>query len=48
VVVVRDPGPPDDPAGIVDSAFTAPEALKRIAAAGTPFVSRGDDSGTHR
>ncbi len=26
----------------------APEALRRIAAAGAVFVSRGDDSGTHR
>lgn len=40
-------GPADDPAtvrGLTDAA----EALRRIAEAGAPFVSRGDDSGTHR
>ena len=40
-------GPAVDPAGIADTDDAA-EALKRIAAAETPFVSRGDDSGTHR
>ena len=40
-------GPAGDPASIGD-AETAIEALNRIAAAGSPFVSRGDDSGTHR
>jgi tungstate transport system substrate-binding protein len=41
-------GPPDDPAGIRKGALTTPEAMKRIADAGVPFISRGDDSGTHR
>jgi tungstate transport system substrate-binding protein len=40
-------GPPPDPAG-VRGLDDAPEALRRIAAAGIEFVSRGDDSGTHR
>jgi tungstate transport system substrate-binding protein len=40
-------GPPSDPAG-VRGLGDAPEALRRIAAAATEFVSRGDDSGTHR
>jgi tungstate transport system substrate-binding protein len=39
-------GPPSDPAGIAGSA-TATEALAKIAGAQAPFVSRGDDSGTH-
>ena len=39
-------GPPDDPAHVRD-APTAEEALRRIAAAGAVFVSRGDSSGTH-
>jgi len=39
-------GPPDDPAG-AGSAPTAPEALRRISAAGRAFISRGDSSGTH-
>ena len=39
-------GPPDDPAG-VRGMTDAPAALTRIARAGSPFVSRGDDSGTH-
>jgi tungstate transport system substrate-binding protein len=39
-------GPPDDPAGI--SGMTdAAAAFAAIAAAEEPFVSRGDDSGTH-
>jgi tungstate transport system substrate-binding protein len=38
-------GPPGDPAGIKGRA--PPDALKRIAAAQAPFISRGDDSGTH-
>jgi tungstate transport system substrate-binding protein len=40
-------GPPADPAG----AAAAPDvlaALRRIDAAGAPFISRGDGSGTHR
>jgi tungstate transport system substrate-binding protein len=40
-------GPPGDPAGVRDAA-NAPEALRRIAAARAPWVSRGDDSGTHQ
>lgn len=40
-------GPAADPAGIAD-APSATEALQRIAAAEVPFVSRGDDSGTHK
>jgi len=39
-------GPPDDPAG-VRGMTDAPAALSRIARAGSPFISRGDDSGTH-
>jgi tungstate transport system substrate-binding protein len=39
-------GPADDPAGVAGMT-DAPAALAQIAAAGTPFVSRGDDSGTH-
>jgi len=39
-------GPPDDPAGIAD-AETVAEALQRIAASGSVFLSRGDESGTH-
>jgi len=40
-------GPENDPAGVA-SAQTAVDALKAIAAAKAPFVSRGDDSGTHK
>jgi len=40
-------GPPEDPAGIA-TADTPEEAFRRIAAAGAPFVSRDDDSGTHK
>jgi tungstate transport system substrate-binding protein len=40
-------GPPSDPAGI-EGLDEAPAALARIAAAGASFISRGDDSGTHR
>ncbi len=39
-------GPKDDPAG--GRGLKAPEAFARIAAAGVAFVSRGDDSGTHK
>jgi tungstate transport system substrate-binding protein len=39
-------GPASDPARIAE-AKTAAEALRRIAAANAPFVSRGDRSGTH-
>jgi tungstate transport system substrate-binding protein len=38
-------GPAADPAGVKGA--DAAEALARIAEAGTPFISRGDDSGTH-
>ncbi|NIR29245.1 MAG: solute-binding protein [Gammaproteobacteria bacterium] len=40
-------GPPTDPAG-VRRAASAAEALRRIAEAEPSFVSRGDDSGTHK
>jgi tungstate transport system substrate-binding protein len=40
-------GPIADPAGVKGSA-DAVEALRRIAASGAPFASRGDDSGTHQ
>ncbi|MEN8205129.1 MAG: substrate-binding domain-containing protein [Pseudomonadota bacterium] len=40
-------GPEDDPAG-VRSMRDAGKALARIAAAAAVFVSRGDDSGTHK
>ncbi len=39
-------GPDSDPAGIRD-ALNSAEAMRRIAEARAPFVSRGDDSGTH-
>ncbi len=39
-------GPPGDPAG-VRGLRDAAEALRRIAGKRAPFVSRGDDSGTH-
>jgi tungstate transport system substrate-binding protein len=39
-------GPPDDPAKI-KSLKSATEAFKKIAESGSPFVSRGDKSGTH-
>jgi tungstate transport system substrate-binding protein len=39
-------GPPSDPAGIKGS-HDAAAALRAIARAEAPFVSRGDDSGTH-
>lgn len=40
-------GPADDPAGVRDLGDAA-AAVARIAAARVPFVSRGDDSGTHK
>ncbi|WP_212525542.1 substrate-binding domain-containing protein [Actibacterium sp. MT2.3-13A] len=40
-------GPSDDPAGAA-KADKATGALQAIAAAQAPFVSRGDDSGTHK
>lgn len=39
-------GPASDPAGI--AGLNVEEALSRIAAVGAPFISRGDDSGTHK
>ena len=39
-------GPAADPAG-VNAAKTAVEAMKAIAVKGAPFISRGDNSGTH-
>lgn len=43
-------GPADDPAGLrsLESEDPASEALGRIAAQEAPFLSRGDDSGTHK
>ncbi len=40
-------GPEADPANVSD-AITAAHALQKIEAAQAPFVSRGDDSGTHK
>ncbi len=40
-------GPEDDPAGIAQAA-TAAEALQKIVEEKPAFVSRGDDSGTHK
>jgi tungstate transport system substrate-binding protein len=40
-------GPPADPVD-VRGASSPSDAIARIAAAAAPFVSRGDDSGTHR
>lgn len=40
-------GPADDPAGVAE-ADAAADAMDRIAASGARFVSRGDDSGTHK
>jgi tungstate transport system substrate-binding protein len=40
-------GPDDDPAKI-KSAVSASEALKLIRDSGSKFISRGDDSGTHK
>lgn len=41
-------GPRNDPAGIADGSLSLAQAMKRIMSAGHPFVSRGDDSGTHK
>ncbi|MCT8158858.1 substrate-binding domain-containing protein [Pseudoruegeria sp. SHC-113] len=40
-------GPAEDPAGVA-TAETAAAALNRIAGSNAAFVSRGDDSGTHK
>ena len=39
---------PADGAEVVAGAGDAREVMRRIAASGRPFVSRGDDSGTHK
>jgi len=39
-------GPPEDPAGV--TGLPVLEALRRIAESSSAFVSRGDDSGTHK
>lgn len=39
-------GPSDDPAGVAQAA-DAVDAMRRIAASGATFLSRGDESGTH-
>jgi tungstate transport system substrate-binding protein len=39
-------GPEGDPAGALDQE-TANDVLQQIAATASPFISRGDDSGTH-
>jgi tungstate transport system substrate-binding protein len=40
-------GPKSDPAGVKNAA-SPQQALQKIAAAGAAFISRGDDSGTHK
>ncbi len=40
-------GPPDDPARIAESSSVR-DAFRAIAAKGSPFISRGDESGTHQ
>ena len=40
-------GPPDDPAG-AGKTQSAPEAFRAISSKGSPFISRGDESGTHQ
>ena len=40
-------GPPDNPAGIIH-VDTAAEAFEDIINSGSTFISRGDDSGTHK
>ncbi len=40
-------GPDADPAGI-EGLHDTEEALRKIASSGSPFISRGDDSGTHK
>ncbi len=40
-------GPPDDPAGI-NQASTLPGAMQSLATSSALFISRGDDSGTHK
>lgn len=40
-------GPADDPAGVGDAASPA-DAYRRLARSSAPYVSRADDSGTHK
>jgi len=40
-------GPPEDPAGLREAGSLA-DAMRRVASSGINFVSRGDDSGTHK
>jgi tungstate transport system substrate-binding protein len=40
-------GPPEDSAHVADAADAA-QSVKRVKEAGAMFISRGDDSGTHR
>ena len=40
-------GPVNDPAGIKGTGLTI-DAFSKIASQGSPFISRGDDSGTHK
>jgi len=40
-------GPPDDPAG-AGKTQSASEAFRAISSKGSPFISRGDESGTHQ
>lgn len=41
-------GPEADPAGIKDGAENAAEAFRKVADTKSAFISRGDDSGTHK
>ncbi|MBQ3135922.1 MAG: substrate-binding domain-containing protein [Clostridia bacterium] len=41
-------GPADDPAGIKNGAENAAEAFRKIADTESTFISRGDESGTHK
>ena len=41
-------GPANDPAGIKDGAENAAEAFSKIADTKSTFISRGDESGTHK
>jgi len=40
-------GPPEDPAGIASAEYVA-QAYRKIAESKAPFLSRGDNSGTHK
>jgi tungstate transport system substrate-binding protein len=40
-------GPPDDPAG-TRKTESASEAFRAVSSKGSPFISRGDESGTHQ